>query len=262
MNTVGALFLAARASLRRLTRCGGAPVLALCGALATAPALADNWPQVDLPKNIRPFDIGQQVTVNGMPMRMQGFVSPAGPARTIESFRRSLGQPLVENQLGNKRILGRAQGEYYLSVQIEPAGMGSRGVIAMTNLKTTFEDRSDTREANERWLSRLPSGSRLISRMVSQDAGRLSNHLVIVNTYSESINRDRLKSLMSDDGFALEREGVPDAGMAASLPDSLGSSIALFFRGANKEAMATIYHDRNGQTTTVLNTVTLMEHFK
>lgn len=252
-------FLSAQV-FRRLPGCIGLAVVAAL--LANQGAYAQNWPIIPLPKDVQAFDIGQQVTVNGLPMRAQGFVSPAKPAQLAEWFRQSLGKPLVENTMGNKLILGRAQGEHYLTVQIEPAGMGSRGVVAVTHLKAAYDAQADTKASTDRWLSRLPAGSRLLSQMASQDGGKLSRHLIIINSHSEALNRDRLKSLMAEDGFVFEREGTADNQAAAKLPEGLANSKTLFFKAAGKEAMATIHRDSEGRTAIVVNTITLMERFK
>lgn len=255
-------FLLPAQVFRRLCSRIGLAVVAAALLLANQSACAQNWPVIILPKDVQAFDIGQQVAVNGMPMRAQGFVSSAKPAQLVEQFRQSLGKPLVENTIGSKLILGRAQGEHYLTVQIEPAGMGSRGVVAVTHLKAAYDAQADNQASAERLLSRLPSGSRLLSQMASQDGGKLSRHLIIINSHSEALNRDRLKSLMAEDGFVFEREGTADNQAAAKLPEGLAKSKTLFFKAAGKEAMATIHRDSEGRTAIVVNTITLMERFK
>jgi hypothetical protein len=105
---------------------------------------AQEWPRVPLPKDLQVFDVGQQLTLNGSPMRLQGFVSPAAPDQLVELFRQALGKPLAETSWGRLRILGRAQGDFYISVQVEATGNGSRGTTAVTHLKAAYESREDT----------------------------------------------------------------------------------------------------------------------
>lgn len=225
-------------------------MLAMCCGLVTQLAWADNWPTIALPKNVRTFDVGPQLNVHGLPMRMQGFVSTAQPAQLLAWFRNSLGQPLVENTLGNQQIIGKAQGEHYLSVQIEAAGTGSRGIAAVTHLKVGYDNHAETQAETERWLRRLPSGSRLLSQMTTQDGSKQSRYLVMINNHPANLNRERLKSLMVEDGFLLERESKPNKKTAANDNQAL-----LFFKGKGKEAVATINQDDQGRTTTVLNTI-------
>ena len=223
---------------------------------------AQSWPGIALPKEVTAFDIGQQVSVNALPMQLQGFVSSLNPGKLAEVFRLKMGKPLVENVLDNKRILGRLQGEYYLSVQIEAAGMGSRGVAAVTHLKAGYDAQDQSRASREGWLLRLPSGSRLLSQMTSQDGSKHSQHIVFVNTQSEALNRDSLKGLLAEDGLSLEREGVPDDAASGKSSANIANSRVLFFKGQGKEAMATISKNNAGQTATVLNVITLLERIK
>ena len=239
-------------------------------ALSVSAAAQGAWPVIALPQETKPFELGGQISVNGMPMRMQGFVSGADPGRLAAWFRQSLGQPLVESALGPKIILGRLQGEYYVTVQLEPAASGTRGLIGMTDLKAAHANERATQAARARWLARLPSGSRLLSQMESDDAGKHGTHLVIVNQHGAQLNRDQLTSLMGDDGMALERAvgagelagalaGAP-AGAPWRAPPANGTT--LFYKGGGKEAMAVISRDASGQTTIVLNTGTRSERAK
>ncbi len=229
-------------------------ILAICCGLAAQITLAENWPTIALPKNVRSFDTGPEINIHGLPMRLQGFVSSSPPAQLLVWFRDSFGQHLVENTLGNQHIIGKAQGEHYLSVQIEAAGTGSRGVAAVTHMKAAHDKQSETQAETERWLTRLPSGSRLASQMVTQDGDKLSRHWVVINTHSANLNRERLKFLMAEDGFLLERESKPNKKTAA-----IDNQALLFFKGKGKEAVATIHQDEQGRTTTVFNTITSME---
>ena len=145
-----------------------------------------SWPTIALPKDVRAFDIGEQLTINGLPMRMQGFVSARNPVQLAEWFRQRMGKPLVENTLANKLILGRAQGEYYLTVQLEPAATGTRGIAAVSHLKAAYDGRAENRASTEHWLSRLPAGSKLLSQMSSEDAGKASTYLLVVNPKRKS----------------------------------------------------------------------------
>jgi hypothetical protein len=223
----------------------------------TGSAVAETaWPQIALPKEASGFDIGGQVVVNGMPMRMRGFVSAARPEQLAGWFRQSLGKPLVEDKLAGKLVLGRLQDDFYLTVQLEPAGNGTRGLVAVTQLKAAYDNQADTQAGAERWLSRMPAGSRVISQMASKDGSRASRHIVIVNQTSEDLNRDRLTNLMREDGLTLEREVAVADQTVPRLPPGIVAGKTLFFKGPNKEAMAVIYRDDTGRTAIVLNDIT------
>ena len=222
-------------------------------------AEAHEWPRLPLPDSARTFDIGSDVQVNGLPVQVHGFVAAARPEAIAQWFRERLGQPLLENRLDHRLILGRRQGDHYLTVQLEAAGTGTRGLVGMTRLAAAHEPSRDSRSDAERWIARWPAGSRLLSRVVSQERGRESQHFVVVNTHGEAVNAEGLRSLLAADGFGFEREATPAEAQLAGLPQRLASSRALFFKGNGKEATATIQRDRLGRTAIVLNTLTRIE---
>jgi hypothetical protein len=220
-----------------------------------------DWPSPTLPDGLDTFNVGDQITVNGLPMRVRGFVSPKRPADLLDEFRRSLGKPLVENTVGAKRVLGRADGGFYLTVEVEPAGNGSKGVVAVTDMKTMIKSHDQRAADTARWINRLPAGSTIASQMTSEDAGRSANHIVIVNSHSEDLNRDALTALMRADGYQLEHEAAPDATQRRSLNATQADGKTLYFKAPGKEAMAVIA--RSGEKTSiVLNTVATLGSFK
>ena len=227
-------------------------------------AVAAAWPQIAMPPGVRTFTVGEQIAANGLPMRVQGFVvKDMEVAALADWFRRSLGQPLVEDRLGNKLILGRAQEGYYLSVQLEAAGPdgrgGSRGLLAVSDLLALNQGRDSYEAKLQRWMQRWPSGSQVISRTSSTDRGRAALHVVLQNGHSESLNREALIDVMKQDGFALAREASAEAALTRQAQALPYGGKAYFFNGNGKEAIATIARDGQGHTTVVLNTSATLE---
>lgn len=235
-------------------------ILAWLFASATAWA-ATAWPSPTLPAGLDTFAIADQMTVNGLPMRVKGFVSSRRPADLLDAFRRSLGQPLVESTAAGKQVLGRAEGGFYVTVQVEAAGNGSKGIVAVTDLATMVRDHGQGQGADARWLDRLPAGSLISSQMTSQENGRQARHMVILNRHAESVNRDALLRLMTADGYQLEREIGADAAAQRSLPAQLADARTLYFKSPGKDAMAVI--SRSGELTSiVLNTTMTLQGFQ
>lgn len=225
------------------------------GLMASNAWAGPGWPQIPLPKNATLFSVGEKLVLNGMPMHLSGFTSAASADQMAEWFRQALGQPLVENRIGKTLVLGKASGEYYLTVQLETAGGSTRGVAAVTHLKGAHDRRQETGAMADRWLQRLPSGSRIVSQLSSDDRGRHSQHLIIINEQSEQANAERLTDLLKADGLALERESrVIDAPHSPER-DRLGDGRALFYKGTVSEGMATVARNPQGQTVVVVNTI-------
>jgi len=228
----------------------------LHGAPAMADSAAASWPQVDLPPGAAIVDMGRQITAQGVPLRMQGFSVGDSRAVVASWFRRHLPTPLMENQVAGKLVLGQGRGDFYITVQLEDLPQGTRGVVAVSNLKALQAQRAATQAQQQRYLARLPDGTRVISQLSSTEHGVATMQLAVANSYSEDVNRDRLRALMRDDGFVLERE-VP-----AEAPGGAASGGTLFFKGRGKDAMAVIFRDREGRVTVVLNTTQHMEQLK
>jgi hypothetical protein len=228
---------------------------------STTVCAATPWPSPALPSGLETFPIADQLTVNDLPMRLKGFISPHRPAELLDAFRRSLGQPLVESTVAGKQVLGRAEGEFYVTVHIEAAGAGSKGIVAVTDLAAMVRDHAQGQGAKARWLDRLPAGSSMSSQMTSQENGRQARHMVILNRHDETVNRDALLRLMSADGFQFEREIGVDAASQRSLPSQLAEARTLYFKSPGKEAMAVI--SRNGdQTSIVLNMTMTLQGYR
>ena len=256
-------------SLRRPSRiraraCVLAAALALAGACAAAPAAS--WPSVALPSGAKPFQIGEQLSVGGFPMRLQGFVTNTPPLETAAWFRRNLGKPLVEDVVQGKLVLGQARGGYYVSVMLEalPNGRaGTRGTVTVSDLKTAYDRRDATRAVNERLLARLPYGTRLVNQMTSTERGKATAYVMAENGQSLQLNRDYLVDKLQAEGYVLEREARPDTRQAPALPETLAAGRTLFFKGKNKEAMAVIRPAiKEGYTSIVIQTTNLVEAIK
>jgi hypothetical protein len=219
---------------------------------ATAAATAQRWPEVALPPGAASFSIGQQVSMDGLPMRMQGFSSTAPLAATADWFRQHMDKPLMENQVGGKLVLGRAVDAYYITIQLEPTSSGTRGVVSVSDFRAALERRGATQAARERVLARFPAGTRLLSAMDSTDAGRSSRYLALSNRYGEEVNRQRVLDMLREDGMELERE----------TPAEGSDGRTLLFRGRGREAIAVISRAPDGSVTVALNTISTMEQFK
>ena len=220
-----------------------------------------SWPDIKLPKQLQLFPIGRDTTANGVSMRMQGFTSSLPVAAVIQAVQDSLGQPLVMNQLGKQIVLGRPVGAFYVTVQIEAEGLGSRGVVATTDMQAAIDNTELTRQDRQRWLDQLPAGSRLMSHVKSSDGPKRSVQIVYANEQGSSVNVDRLKTILAREGLSPEREGTAD-NAANSGTNMFEQGKVIFFKGVAKEAIATVHRQPDGQTFTVLNIINTSDKFK
>ncbi|MDO9597441.1 MAG: hypothetical protein Q7J47_06955 [Azoarcus sp.] len=229
--------------------------------LRFAPDASAGEPTVELPRSAQPFSVGENIVLNGLPMRMRGFRSSESVDVLVTWFTQGLGSPVVENRLGNTIVLGKAVGEYYVTVQLEPDRNGVRGLTAVSNLVAADEMRSVRNERSERLRLGLPHGSRVISDMVSEDRGKQSWHVVVENTQSEQINTGRILALMTQEGFALEHESSAVSALDGTATPALGDARTLYFKGKGKEAMATVARDEFSRTVIVINTISALSTY-
>lgn len=245
---------------------GWRPRALLVGALLWMPTgvvLAQTpWPRIAIPDGVILTDMGGQVSANGMPLQMRGFTAAAAPARVAALFRQSLGQPLVENRLGARQVLGRSYGAHYLTVQLEATAAGTRGVIALTGLTAAVNGLGAARDGDRRLLARLAAGFGIVSRTASDDTRRRAEHIVLTNTHSVGLSAESIKSMLHGDGFTLERETVPVNQLGAGRGGAAREGRTLFFAKPGGEAVAVISRDAQGRTAVVLNTISHAERSK
>lgn len=240
---------------------GRCAVALMAGLLFTASGAArerSEWVSSLLPPKLQTFDVGTSISVHGLPMHLTGFVLKMPATEALQMFRQSMGSPIVESTLGQTTILGKGGRDEYITVQIEPAARGSRGTIAVTNLKEAAASAAISADERQVWRNRLPSGSRLMSLMKSSDGPRLSQNIIYSNEHSLALNADRLRSVLQQDGLDEERVSTVEPPSGSRMTEGQ----ALYFRGAGKEAMATIHRNEMNKTFVVLNVTSLVEVLK
>ncbi|HEY0061829.1 MAG TPA: hypothetical protein VGC21_06895, partial [Telluria sp.] len=183
-----------RAALYSLVR-HAAGALLCCLTLGKATA-ANDWPQVALPPNAKVYSVDAITFVNGLPMKMHGLVSPLAPAALAAWYKSKLGEPVVENTLGNKLVLGQGRGEYFITIQLEPLNSGTRAVVAVSRMSGQPDRQTNIEAANRKLLDRMPAGTRIVSRLAAVDGPRDATHIVLSNNLEQRLNRDRLVSML------------------------------------------------------------------
>ena len=228
----------------------------LCMVLARSPASAENaWPTIPFPDNITTYPVDDIVSANGLPMKLIAFSSNQPREQLLAWFRKKIGDKVVENRLGDKIILGQARGEHYVTIQLETTRTGTRGIAAVSHLKTAYEQQAQTLASREHWLRQLPSGSRILSETSSPAGTQRSVQLIYTNTHSTSANSNALRSILSDMGLAFEREIHATESSGAPQNQRLADAKTIYFKGKNGEAMATVTYSKNRHTVVVLNTI-------
>ncbi len=234
---------------------------ALTTALVTRPSISAStptgWPSVDLPPQAEAFSISDHMSSNGVPMRVSGFVAKQNMSDTVAWFKAKLGEPLMEDRVGDKTVLGRPDGDYYLTVQIEPSDTGVRGLIATSDMRQALTQREQTRKNQDAWARDLPADTRIVNLMSSQDDGKTSTYLVASNQQSDALNAERATRALQQRGFVVERSVTLEKG---ALVDGIRiemSGKGVLFKSADREATVLAFHEPSGKAAIVINTVIL-----
>lgn len=248
----------ARVARTARTYAYGRPALAMAALVLMAPAwAAAPWPRVPLPRQVEAFEVGKEMVVNGMPVRVQGFVSRAAPAELAASMRQLLGAPLMEDRHGTTLVLGRANGAYYITVQLSPLGSGTRALVAVTKPPIGERPLEDS-QSIRRLMSAMPPGSTLASHTSSADEPTRADLSAVVNSHSIDINVEYVKRMLRADGFTLEREASPSQLASARTGLSRGAR-TMFFKRPGSEAIAVVTKNESGDSVIVLNRVNSAE---
>jgi len=235
----------------------------LCTLFYTTSTYAYEFTEIRIPESASSFSIGDKTQVGDMSLRITGFVTNDGINKVIEWYRLQYGKRLVENDLGTQYVLGVMENGFYITISLEKAGSGTRGLVGVRDLHRSVSEHEAAKYQKNNLISRLPSESKIFSNVSSEDSGKVSRHVVYANTYSSSINTQRVKELLSLDKFSLDHEysnEYPDATGKNGRKGMQGTS--LYFIGTDKEALAVITPIKGGGSVVVVHTISSLNTYK
>ncbi len=218
--------------------------------LTAAASARDMWPEVQSPPKSKMALITADTKLNGVPMRVWGFEASVGAAEVLSFYRAQWGSSAenksIENVMGKWQVIGRRDGAYYTTVQVEPvSATRSKGYLSVSMLPSYSK------------VGRGPqfpmmAGSKLVSDQESRDPGRKARTLVMTNQYSVDANlvfyRDRLIS----QGWQM------DVNFKKTVSTRDGNSF--FFKRRNEEAIVAVAPQaRHVGSAVVASVVTLEE---
>lgn len=218
------------------------------------------WPQVKLPADVQTFDVGGEFLSNGMPTRASGFISPRSPSVVAGWFKHHSATHWSVEQLQDAMVLGRAEGKHFITIKLTPLHSGTRGLVSIVDVAKSSQEAPRLQARLAQWMSQLPSGTRVLNHMASNDAGRQSEHLVLVNQQSDALNMRSVTAALVGRGFAVERTLDPSS--TKTVDSSLSSgpqhhpSKAVLFKSGTREAMAVFFRSNAGQSVITINTIT------
>lgn len=208
------------------------------GLLLGAPCAAA-WPELPAPANARVESVGEQLRLNGIPMRIQRVLTARQPEAVARHYRAALGPRHASERLPDRLILSQGRDEHFITVSIRPLGVG------VTEALVSVADTREAWQAAGRPLGfSLPAASAVLSDMESVDGGKRSRQLVLSNAHAIPVNLDALLRELAARG--MRPDGSP-------LRESASEHVQ-YFKGDAREAQLTLVR-RAGETRIVLTTV-------
>ena len=197
------------------------------------------WPQLPAPSNARVESVGEQLRLNGIPMRTQRVLTARQPEEVARHYRDALGPRHASERLSDRMILSQGRDEFFISVSIRPLAAG------VTEALVSVADAREARQAAGRPLNiRLPPDSAVLSDMESVDGGKRSRQLVLSNAHAIPANLGALSRELAARG--MRPDGPP-------LRQSAAEHVQLY-KGDRREAQLTLVR-RAGETRIVLTTI-------
>jgi hypothetical protein len=145
-------------------------------------ASAGGWPAMPLPPQSRIAWVGDDMTINGVATRIQSFSSDLDAAAVLAHFRAQWGADggkFVENRVNDWRVIGRREGNYYATVQVDAGtDSGSQGYVAISE----FPGGAHAVVAPDSFPS--PAGTEVLSDLRTSDPGKHASTLLLRNHQS------------------------------------------------------------------------------
>lgn len=87
-----------------------------------------------MPPGMKTDAVAQHIVFNGLDMRAQVFSSPQSQDELVAFYRKAWNNQAVVNRMGKTQVVGHREGDYFITVQVDDAGSGSRGNIGIVDV--------------------------------------------------------------------------------------------------------------------------------
>jgi hypothetical protein len=230
--------------------------LVLSAAVAGAGQQRD-WPNLPTPTHLESFEVGSQNKLNGIPVRIQGFVSDRSISELNQWYRQKMGGQWVENKLGKKTVLGQRQGDFFVTVELEAmlgglSGSTTKVVTAIMDLRRPAQPPNRSLDAFGDWAKRLPVNSQLLSHLTDSNDTHESLHLVAANGHSLALNAQHFRRQFGQLGYQQDTLTAPAVAQRTRRDIEPATQEKLAFTAPNTEAVVVLGKDDAGRSTVVL----------
>lgn len=176
---------------------------------------ADNsapWPELPLPPRAKVDWVGQDMKVNGIPMRVMHFASTASRSEIVAYYTAHWsegypGKPSVQPS-GQAIVVGQAHGPYFMTLKVvDRPHNASEGYISVSQIAGNKVERSAG------GLPLMP-GASVLNVVESNDPGKHSREVVVVQDASVDSSQHFYQAALEGAGWRRVQATSPDAAVA------------------------------------------------
>lgn len=216
------------------------------------------WPTLPEPPHLEKFDIANQMQLNGLPLKIQGFVSDRSVSDLNRWYRDQISGHFVENKIQTKTILGQKLKDHFLAIEMDPllsqgSGNTTKVIVSLMQLKAPAPESKSPMRSLSDWANRLPLNSRLLSTMTNQDEGYSSVHIIGTNGHSRIVNTKHFHQEFRRLGYHRVDTGFPATSSTILNGEKNPTEDVLIFTSGSTEAVVVIGRNQQSETTIVMN---------
>lgn len=165
-------------------------------------AHAGSWPNPPLPAGTRTEDVAQHIVFNGLDMHAQTFTSTQNQDELVEFYRKAWDKEVVVNRMGPAQVIGHRDGDYYITVQVNGTGSGSKGNIGIV----------DVADAPKHFVPGkglpAPAGSKVFNDIAYPDDSVPARTVAMRNGLSPTQNTAYFRERLVADGWKVSDAGT------------------------------------------------------
>jgi hypothetical protein len=174
-------------------------VLAAC--LVPGIASAASWPEPPVPPQTSTTDVARHIVFNGLDMRARTFRSERNGKEILAFYKNAWGKDMVVNRLGESQVIGHGEGDYFITVNVTPAGRGSKGTIGIVDVSSAPEHFEPGKGLPH------PMGSKVFNDIAYPDDPVPARTVAMRNGLSPRQNADFFRERLAGDGWKPAGQG-------------------------------------------------------
>ncbi|NKZ38608.1 hypothetical protein HF690_06505 [Oleiagrimonas citrea] len=171
-------------------------------------AAAASWPKVPVPEATRSTMVARRMIFNGLDMQARMFRSQKSQAEIIDFYRKAWHGKTVVNPMGEAKVIGHREGDYYITIKVSDYAGGSKGEIGIVDVGDAPKHFEPGKGLPH------PMGSKVFNDIRYPDDPVPARTVAMTNTLSPLQNAGYFRERLEGDGWK------PDGRQRCTDPDA------------------------------------------